>query len=213
MRSPTTQHVSARRQSCVCGWKALAASDLRLCEMAVKQVHDQPLRGTQDDSLYRVVGAERTNKGREPHVRRPHTTNPITEKEGVHGPQRALARRPTASQRAARARAVCSAVGFGVQRLPRINASSAHARRPAARPRARSQARHRRRRARRPVARAPPHKKNGPATPQFVTLPRLQSDGPAGHDVVRPEHGADRAVRYLRSQDPATSWVGRRRVL
>ena len=177
----------------------------------------QPLQKTQDDSSHRVVGTERTNKGQgAPFQEASHHqrhTNPIPEKEGVYGPQRDLARRPTASQRAARARAVCSAVGFGVQRLPRINASSAHARRPAARPRARSQARHRRRRARRPVARAPLHKKDGPATPQFVTLPRLQLDGPAGHDAVRPEHGPDRALWYLWVEDPETSWVGRRRVL
>ena len=145
------------------------------------------------------------------HDQRP--TNPITEKERVHGPQRDLARRPTASQRAARARAVCSAVGFGVQRLPRINASSAHARRPAARPRARSQARHRRRRARAAGRARRTGKKDGPATPQFVTLPRLQPDGPAGHDAVRPEHGADRALRDVWFKDSTKSWSRRSRVL
>ena len=72
----------------------------------------QPLHGTQDDSLYRVVGTERTNKGQgasfqEASHNQRHT-NPIPEKEGVQASQRALARRPTASQRAARARAVRS---------------------------------------------------------------------------------------------------------
>ena len=92
--------------------EGLAASDLRLCEMAQNRFTVQPLHGTQDDSLYRVVGTERTNKGAafqeasQPHNQR--HTNPITGKEGVHGPQRDLARRPTASQRAARARAVRS---------------------------------------------------------------------------------------------------------
>ena len=92
--------------------EGLAASDLRLCEMAVKQVRDQPLHGTQDDSSHRVVGTERTNKGqRAPFsggLTPPKATNPITEKERVQASQRDLARRPTASQRAARARAVCS---------------------------------------------------------------------------------------------------------
>ena len=80
--------------------------------MALKQVHDAALHGTQDDSSHRVVGTERTNKGQgAPFQEASHHqrhTNPITEKEGVHGPQRDLARRPTASQRAARARAVRS---------------------------------------------------------------------------------------------------------
>ena len=72
----------------------------------------QPLHGTQDDSLYRVVGTERTNKGQgasfqEASHNQRHT-NPIPEKERVQASQRALARRPTASRRAARARAVCS---------------------------------------------------------------------------------------------------------
>ena len=177
----------------------------------------KPGPGAPFDSQHSVQGTPTTRVLGHAHVQEAshhqRPTNPIPEKEGVRGPHRDLARRPTASQRAARARAVCSAVGFGVQRLPRINASSTHARRPAARPRARSQARHRRRRARRPVARAPLHKKDGPATPQFVTLPRLQPDGPAGHDAVRPEHGADRALWYLRSQDPTTRGSRGSRVL
>jgi len=155
------------------------------------------------------VGSARTKGQGAPCQEASHNqrhTNPITEKEGVHGPQRALARRPTASRRAARARAVCSAVGFGVQRLPRINASSAHARRPAARPRARSQARHRRRRARAAGRARRTGKKDGPATPQSPALPRLQSDGPAGHDVVRPEHGADRALRDVWFKDSEEGW-------
>ena len=97
-----------------CGSVAFAfrRRDGRLCEMALKQVHDQPLQKTQDDFSHRVVGTERTNKGQgasfqEASHHQRHT-NPIPEKEGVHGPQRDLARRPTASQRAARARAVRS---------------------------------------------------------------------------------------------------------
>ena len=89
-------------------------ADGRLCEMwmSLNQVHIQPLHGTQDDSSHRVVGTARTKKGQgasfqEGSTQKQHT-NPITGKEGVHGPQRDLARRPTASQRAARARAVRS---------------------------------------------------------------------------------------------------------
>ena len=49
-----------------CGSVAFAfrRRDGRLCEMALKQVHDQPLQKTQDDFSHRVVGTERTNKGR-----------------------------------------------------------------------------------------------------------------------------------------------------
>ena len=43
--------------------EGLAASDLRLCEMAQNRFTVQPLHGTQDDSSHRVVGTERTNKG------------------------------------------------------------------------------------------------------------------------------------------------------
>ena len=70
-----------------------------------------------------------------------------TEKERVHGPQRDLARRPTASQRAARARAVCSgredgtASGRGLTRATRPEAAQRAQRRsrtPRASPRTRS---------------------------------------------------------------------------
>ena len=165
----------------------------------------KPGPGAPFDSQHSVQGTPTTRVLGHAHIQEAshhqRPTNPITEKEGVHGPQRDLARRPTASQRAARARAVCSAVGFGVQRLPRINASSTHAKRPAARPRARSQARHRRRRARAAGRARRTGKKDGPAPPQFVPFPGLQFDGPAGHDVVRPEHGADRALWYLWFKD------------
>ena len=67
--------------------EGLAASDLRLCEMAQNRFTVQPLHGTQDDSSHRVVGTERTNKGQgAPFQEASHDqrhTNPITEKEGV----------------------------------------------------------------------------------------------------------------------------------
>ena len=47
--------------------------DGRLCETRVRPKNRftmQPLHGTHDDSLYRVVGTERTNKGWEPRFRR-----------------------------------------------------------------------------------------------------------------------------------------------
>ena len=114
--------------------EGLAASDLRLCEMAQNRFTVQPLHGTQDDSSHRVVGTERTNKGQgAPFQEASHNqrhTNPIPEKEGVHGPQRDLARRPTASQRAARARAVCSGREDGTASGRGLTRDYAHARLP-----------------------------------------------------------------------------------
>ena len=46
--------------------EGLAASDLRLCEMAQNRFTVQPLHGTQDDSSHRVVGTERTNRAGSP---------------------------------------------------------------------------------------------------------------------------------------------------
>ena len=135
-----------------------------------------------------------------------------TEKEGVHGPQRDLARRPTASQRAARARAVRSGREDGTASGRGLTRSVPARRCPRAKKRSQDT------KGTSTTAHAPPRaarrpSKYGPATPQFVTLPRLQSDGPAGHDVVRPEHGADRALWYLRFKDSEEGGVGRCGVL
>ena len=89
--------------------------------MALKRVHDAPLHGTQDDSSYRVVGAERTNKGQgAPFQEASHHqrhTNPSTEKERVQPPNetsRAVPRHPKGQ----RARGPCAAAAKTAQRLP-----------------------------------------------------------------------------------------------
>ena len=86
--------------------------------MAVKQVHDQPLHGTQDDSSYRVVGAERTNRARgllETHKNQP--TDPTPRRKASMAPNktsRAAPRRPKGQ----RARGPCAAAAKTAQRLP-----------------------------------------------------------------------------------------------
>ena len=98
-------------------------------------------------------------------------TNPITEKERVHASQRDLARRPTASQRAARARAVCSGREDGTASGRGLTRSAPARRCPRAKKRSQD-TKGTSTTAHAPPRAARPHKKNGPAPTQPAALPR-----------------------------------------
>ena len=156
----------------------LEGGDGRLCEMWMSKngfTTMQPLHGTQDDSLYRVVGTRRTNKGTgEPRFGGLPTKKgtPVrTEKERVQAAKRDLARRPTASQRAARARAVCSGREDGTASGRGLTRSAPARRCPRAKKRSQDT------KGTSTTAHAPPRaarrlKKNGPAPTQPPALPR-----------------------------------------
>ena len=98
-------------------------------------------------------------------------TNPITEKERVQASKRDLARRPTASQRAARARAVCSGREDGTASGRGLTRSAPARRCPRAKKRSQDT------KGTSTTAHAPPRaarrlKKNGPAPTQPPALPR-----------------------------------------
>ena len=167
--------------------------------------------------MYRVVGAERTNKGQGSLIsggltrpkahqsdygegRRPSL--PTSPRAPSHGVPKGSARAGRV-QRPRRRHSVWQRINARLS-TSQAAANISNARSPLSVPP--------RPRTRRPAPRGPT-KKYGPATPQFVTLPRLQPDGPAGHDAVRPEHGADRALWYLWVEDSKTGWIGRCGVL
>ena len=122
----------------------------------------------------------------EPHLgRTPHNTahRSDTEKERVQASQRDLARRPTASQRAARARAVCSGREDGTASGRGLTRSAPARRCPRAKKRSQD-TKGTSTTAHAPPRAARPHKKNGPAAAQPAALPRLQFNGTAGHDAL-----------------------------
>ena len=111
-------------------------------------------------------------KARQPRVysttriyRRPHTTKgtPIRlRRRNASKPPNETSRAAPRHPKGQRARGPCrSAVGFGVQRLPRINASSTHAEAAPGQPNIRGHQGHLHARARRPAPRGA-SKKNGP---------------------------------------------------
>ena len=156
----------------------LEGGDGRLCEMWMSKngfPTMQPLHGTQDDSLYRVVGTRRTNKGTgEPRFRRtPH-------KKRHTGPHR----EGTRPSRQTRPRAPPHGIPKGSARAgraqrprrrhsvwQRINALSARATLPQGQKTLAGHKRHLHARARRPAPRGAT-KKNGPTPTQPPALPR-----------------------------------------
>ena len=154
--------------------EGLAASDLRLCEMAQNRFTVQPLHGTQDDSSHRVVGTERTNRAGSPISGglTPPKAHQSDYGEGTRpAPQRDLARRPTASQRAARARAVCSGREDGTASGRGLTRSAPARRCPRAKKRSQDT------KGTSTTAHAPPRaarrrRTNGPAAAQPPALPR-----------------------------------------
>ena len=119
-------------------------------------------QGSPFDSQHSVQGTPTTRVLGHAHIQEAshhqRPTNPITEKEGVHGPQRDLARRPTASQRAARARAVRSGREDGTASGRGLTRDYAHARLPRTSATLAGPKRHLHDRARAAPARAAPQK-------------------------------------------------------
>ena len=196
------------REHCRCVVFAFRRRDGRLCEMAQNRFTMQPLQKTQDDSLYRVVGTERTSKGQGASFREDSTQPKAHQSDSGEGRRPWPPTRPRApphgvpkgSARAGRVQRPRRRHSVWQRINARLSTSQAaanisNARSPLSVPP--------RPRTRRPGPRGAA-KKNGPAAAQPPALPRLQLDGPAGHDVVRSEHGADRALWYLWVEDSKT---------